>query len=189
MTTTSLNDEAELNEYGYSQELHRSLGSFSSFASGFSYISVLTGIIQLSGFGHRHRRARGDLGLPDRARRAAVGGSVLRRTGGALPHQRVGLQLVGRVGGEKTAWLAGYMMLVTDIVSVAAIALGAQALLPQIWSGFQIIGDGTGTSYAQNAVLLGTIMSVFTTVVNIAGDKVMAMINNAAWPSTPARFA
>src|SRR4051812_43019334 len=51
MTTTPTDDEAELSTYGYPQELHRSLGSFSSFAAGFSYVSVLTGITQLPGLG------------------------------------------------------------------------------------------------------------------------------------------
>ena len=44
-------DDAELNEFGYKQELDRSLGSFSSFAAGFSYISILTGVFQLFYFG------------------------------------------------------------------------------------------------------------------------------------------
>src|ERR1700736_2763662 len=44
-------DSGELAGFGYKQELDRSLGSFSSFAAGFSYISILTGVIQLFAFG------------------------------------------------------------------------------------------------------------------------------------------
>jgi hypothetical protein len=36
-------DSDELAEFGYKQELDRSLGLFSSFAAGFSYISIMTG--------------------------------------------------------------------------------------------------------------------------------------------------
>ena len=36
------------------------------------------------------------------------------------------------------------MMLTASIVTIAAVALAYQLTLPQIWSGFQIIGDGTG---------------------------------------------
>src|SRR5690349_17892521 len=43
-------DSDELAKFGYKQELDRSLGSFSSFAAGFSYISILTGVFQLFGF-------------------------------------------------------------------------------------------------------------------------------------------
>src|SRR5437763_6556259 len=44
-------DSAQLAEFGYKQELHRTLGSFSSFAAGFSYISILTGMFQTSYLG------------------------------------------------------------------------------------------------------------------------------------------
>src|SRR5437660_1108398 len=44
-------DSSELAGFGYKQELDRSLGGFSSFAAGFSYISILTGVIQLFAFG------------------------------------------------------------------------------------------------------------------------------------------
>ena len=45
-------DHDDLATYGYKQKLSRSLGSFSSFAAGFSYISILTGMFQLFGFGY-----------------------------------------------------------------------------------------------------------------------------------------
>jgi hypothetical protein len=35
-------DTDELAKFGYKQELDRSLGLFSSFAAGFSYISIMT---------------------------------------------------------------------------------------------------------------------------------------------------
>ena len=40
-------DAADLKQFGYEQELHRSLGLFSSFATAFSYISPSTGIFTL----------------------------------------------------------------------------------------------------------------------------------------------
>jgi hypothetical protein len=47
----SASDSQDLASFGYKQELHRTLGTFSSFAAGFSYISILTGMFQLFGFG------------------------------------------------------------------------------------------------------------------------------------------
>jgi len=46
----SSDDSNELASFGYKQELDRSLGSFSSFAAGFSYISILTGVTALFSF-------------------------------------------------------------------------------------------------------------------------------------------
>jgi hypothetical protein len=43
-------DSRDLAAFDYSQGRDRTLGSFSSFAAGFSYISILTGIFHL-GFG------------------------------------------------------------------------------------------------------------------------------------------
>ena len=56
-------DSSDLAEFGYKQELHRTLGSFSSFAAGFSYISILTGMFQTSYLGLLLRRARVHLGM------------------------------------------------------------------------------------------------------------------------------
>src|SRR5256885_11248216 len=44
-------DSADLGRFGYSQELKRSLGLFSSFAVAFSYISPSTGIFTLFALG------------------------------------------------------------------------------------------------------------------------------------------
>lgn len=52
--TTSDNDAADLQHLGYVQELVRELGGFSNFAVSFSVISILTGAIQLYGYGLAH---------------------------------------------------------------------------------------------------------------------------------------
>src|SRR5918992_1138422 len=52
MATTAAGDHSdELAEFGYKQELDRSIGKFASFAAGVSYISILTGTFQLFYFG------------------------------------------------------------------------------------------------------------------------------------------
>ena len=64
-------------------------------------------------------------------------------------------------------------------MTLAAVALAYQYTLPQIWSEFQFVGDGTGKyDYAVNAVLLGTVLIIFTTVINALGVKLMARINS-----------
>jgi amino acid transporter len=65
-------------------------------------------------------------------------------------------------------------------VTLSATVLAYQITLPQLWSGFQIVGDGTGTyDFAVNAVILGSVLILFTTVVNAYGVKLMARINSA----------
>ena len=58
-------------------------------------------------------------------------------------------------------------------------ALALQATLPQIAPVFQLIGDGANPAdRARNAVLLGCVLIGLTTVINAAGVRLMARINN-----------
>src|SRR4249920_36570 len=50
-STSDERDTADLAQFGYKQELKRSLGVFSSFAVAFSYISPSTGIFTLFALG------------------------------------------------------------------------------------------------------------------------------------------
>src|SRR6516162_1754356 len=45
-------DARDLAAFGYRQRLDRTLGGFSSFAAGFSYLSILTGLPQLFYLGY-----------------------------------------------------------------------------------------------------------------------------------------
>ncbi len=172
-------DDNALADLGYKPELKRTLGTFHTFAAGISYISILTGTFQLFYFGV-------SLGGPaywwswpmvftgqlmvalcfcELAARYPVAGSVYNWS--------------KRMGGPHVGWLAGWMMTVATMVSLAAVALAYQLTLPQISSVFQVIGNGSGKyDAAANAVLLGTVLIVFTTLINAFGVKLMATINS-----------
>ncbi|NGO44831.1 APC family permease [Streptomyces ureilyticus] len=173
-------DDSELAEFGYKPELKRTLGNFHTFAAGISYISILTGTFQLFYFGF----ASGGpaywwswpmvfggqfmvaLCFAELAARYPVAGSVYNWS--------------KKVGNPHIGWLAGWMMLLASIVSIAAVALAYQLTLPQISSFFQFVGDGTGTyDVATNAVILAAVLILFTTLVNAFGVKLMATINTA----------
>src|SRR6516225_11889335 len=47
MSAARSDDARDLAALGYKEQLDRTLGSFSTFAAGFSYLSILTGIFQL----------------------------------------------------------------------------------------------------------------------------------------------
>src|ERR1700730_13578225 len=49
--TPEATDVNELAGFGYKHELDRSVGSFPAFAARFRYISILTGVFELFGFG------------------------------------------------------------------------------------------------------------------------------------------
>jgi urea carboxylase system permease len=170
----------ELAEFGYKQELDRSIGKFASFAAGISYISILTGVFQLFFFGFAFGgpaywwtwpmvfagQVMVALCFAELAANFPVAGSIY--------------NWAKRMGTATVAWLGGWMMLTASVVTLAAVALAYQYTLPQITSAFQFVGDGTGKyDYAVNAVLLGAVLIVFTTVINALGVKLMARINSA----------
>ena len=83
-----------------------------------------------------------------------------------------------------TSWMAGWIILIGAIVTVAAVAVAYQVILPQISTrssssaarsdvGLYSTPDG-----AKNAVVLALLLVVFTTIINMIGVKVMALINN-----------
>jgi urea carboxylase system permease len=170
----------ELAEFGYKQELDRSIGKFASFAAGISYISILTGVFQLFFFGFAFGgpaywwtwpmvfvgQLMVALCFAELAANFPVAGSIY--------------NWAKKMGTATVAWLGGWMMLTASIVTLAAVALAYQYTLPQITSAFQFVGDGTGKyDYSVNAVLLGTVLIIFTTVINALGVKLMARINSA----------
>ncbi|MGP3776057.1 APC family permease [Streptomyces sp. SDT5-1] len=171
-------DDAGLAEFGYRPELKRTLGTFHTFAAGISYISILTGTFQLFYFGFAHGgpaywwswpmvfagQFMVALCFAELAARYPVAGSIY--------------NWAKKVGNGHVGWLAGWMMLVASVVSIAAVALAYQLTLPQISSVFQFVGDGTGTyDVATNAVVLAAVLILFTTLVNAFGVKLMATIN------------
>ncbi|MFE3826154.1 APC family permease [Streptomyces sp. NPDC059092] len=178
--TQSQDDDDSLKAFGYKPELKRTLGNFHTFAAGISYISILTGTFQLFYFGVKFAGPAywwswpmvflGQLMVAlcfcELAARYPVAGSIYNWS--------------KKLGGPHLGWLGGWMMTTATMVSLAAVALAYQITLPQISSVFQVVGNGTGpTDAAANAVLLGTVLIVFTTLVNAFGVKLMAQINSA----------
>jgi urea carboxylase system permease len=178
-------DSSELAGFGYKQELDRSLGSFSSFAAGFSYISILTGVVQLFAFGFLFAGP-------------AVWWTWLIVLGGQSLVALCFMEMAGqyplagsvynwskRVSGDFAAWMTGWIYVVGSIVTVAAVAVAWQVVLPQVSPKiFQIAGSSADAGYyytvggAHNALVLGAILVTFATIVNMFGVKVMARINN-----------
>ena len=172
--------DSGMEHFGYKESLARSIGAFGSFAAGVSYISILTGTFQLFYFG---------FGTAGPAYLWSWPMVLVGQLAVALCFMELSAKypIAGSVynwskllGSRAVGWSSGWLMLTASIVTLSAVVLALQLNLPRLWSGFQIIGDGTGThDFATNAVILGTVLIVFTTVVNALGVRWMAMINSA----------
>jgi urea carboxylase system permease len=83
------------------------------------------------------------------------------------------------VGSRTVGWMAGWIYLACLVVTLAAVALALQTTLPQISERFQVVGDvSSEVDRAKNAVLLGCLLIVFSTIINSIGIKILATINN-----------
>ncbi|HEY2004963.1 MAG TPA: amino acid permease [Solirubrobacteraceae bacterium] len=177
-------DTQELAGFGYKQELDRSLGSFSSFAAGFSYISILTGVTALFGFGYLNAGPGVWWTWP-----VVVFGQVLvalcfMELAAQYPIAGSVYQWSKQLGAGFFSWMTGWIYIVGAIVTIAAVAVDWQVVLPQITTGFQFLGTKADAGLtitkggAQNALLLGAILVGITTTINMLGVKLMSRINN-----------
>jgi len=177
-------DSQDLAGFGYKQELDRSLGSFSAFAAGFSYISILTGVTALFGFGYLSAGPGVWWTWP-----VVVGGQVLvalcfMELAGQYPIAGSVYQWSKQLTTGYASWMTGWIYIVGAIVTIAAVAVDWQVVLPQITTHLQFFGSAAdaGTTLtkggAQNALLLGGILVIITTIINMLGVKLMSRINN-----------
>jgi urea carboxylase system permease len=181
LTTTPDQDGLDLLGFGYRPLLHRKLGRYASFAAGFSFVSILTTIFQFFGFGFGFGGAAFFWTWP-----AVFAGQFLvalcfAELAARYPISGCIYQWSRRLAGEAVGWFAGWSMIIAQIVTAAAAAIALQVVMPTLWSGFQVTGHDptlTSKSGAANAVLLGSILLVAATAINVVGVEVMARINS-----------
>ncbi len=177
-------DSSELARFGYKQELERSLGSFSSFAAGFSYISILTGVFQLFFFGFASGGPAFIWTWPLVFIGQLAVALCFAEMAGQFPLAGSVYQWSKQIARPATSWMAGWIIVIGSIVTAAAVAVAYQIILPQVWTGFEIVGGPSDVGQtstpagAKNAIILALGLVVFTTIVNIVGVKLMAKINN-----------
>lgn len=139
MSASGSVDSDDLATQGYRQELDRSLGSFSAFAAGFSYLSLLTGLFQNFHLGYSLGGPAffwtwpltflGQLAIALCFAELAAHYPVC---GGVYQWSR-------RIGTRSIGWLAGWVYLASLVVTLAAVALALQQTLPQLWPACQLI--------------------------------------------------
>jgi len=176
---TIRDDALDLARFGYRQELTRTLGGFSSFAASFSYLSILTGLFQMFylGFG-----AGGPMFIWSWP--LVLTGQFLVALGFAelaaqYPLSGGAYQWSKLTGSPRLGFVVGWIYLACLVVTLAAVALALQGLLPQVSPVFQLVGSpGDARVGAMNGVLLGCGLIVVTTALNSVRVAVLARVNN-----------
>jgi len=169
-------DSADLARFGYSQELKRSLGLFSSWSVAFSYISPSTGIFTLFFLGLTTIGgvfiwtwpvvALGQfivaLNFAEVASHYPVAGSVF--------------QWTKYMASRTYAWFTGWMYLFAGILTVTSVvATIPLALIPALnglgWHSLNVASLNTN-------LVIALITLVVITVLNIYGVRLVSIINN-----------
>jgi amino acid transporter len=180
-TTSDQQDSADLAQYGYKQELKRSLGLGSSFAVAFSYISPSTGIFTLFALGLTTIGgvfiwtwpvvALGQfiiaLNFAEVTSHYPIAGSVFQWT-----------KYLARRG---YAWFNGWIYLFAGILTVTAVvATIPLALIPAIDGLPSLVGakEWTIQGTLGTSLVVALITLVVITVLNIYGVRLVAIVNN-----------
>ncbi|HXP22239.1 MAG TPA: amino acid permease [Streptosporangiaceae bacterium] len=169
-------DSADLAQFGYQQELKRGLGTFSSFAVAFSYISPSTGIFTLFALG------LGTIGgvfiwsWPI----VAVGQFIIAlnfaEVSSHYPIAGSVFQWTKYLSRRAYAWGSGWIYLFAGILTVSSVvATIPLALIPAL-NGLGWHSLNAASLHANLAVAL--VVLVIITVLNIYGVRLVAIINN-----------
>ena len=116
---TSLDDTAanDLNEFGSGQDLHRSIGTYASFAAGFSFVSILTTVFQLFGFGFSFAGPFFFWTWPAVLIGQLMVALCFAELAGRYPLSGAIYQWARRLGGDVVGWFAGWTMIIAQIVT------------------------------------------------------------------------
>ncbi len=166
-------DEALLQKFGYKQELRRSLGFISNFAVAFSYISVSTGTFSLFYLGILAGGpaffwtwfivAIGQfivaLNFAELASHFPIAGSIY--------------QWSKRLSGYSLGWFTGWIYFFAGVLTITAVAFTVPIPLLAIFPGIPATILGLN-----NAVFIALLSIVIGTIINVAGVRLMSIINN-----------
>jgi urea carboxylase system permease len=171
--TQDEHDAHHLASLGYRQELQRTLGLFSNFAVAFSYISVSTGTFALFALGIATGGPAFFWSWPIVAAGQFLIALNFAELSSHYPVAGSIYQWSKRIAGPGTGWMIGWFYLGATLLTVTSVAFTLPfTLVPLFQNNFGWVLD-TGTE-----VRIALITLIVTTALNIAGVRLLALINN-----------
>jgi len=175
--TQAARDTADLEKFGYKQELKRELGTFSSFAVAFSYISPSTGIFVLFFLGMSALGAHLFWTWPVVAVFQLIVALNFAEVTSHFPLAGSVFQWTKYLAGRGYAWITGWFYLFAGILTVASVCAALPiALIPVLNNMFG--WELNETLFSADAKVVALITLAVITVLNIYGVKLVAIVNN-----------
>lgn len=182
-------DVHDLHGLGYAQELFRTMGGFSNFAISFSIISILTGAVILFDYGLAWGGpAASTIGWPLVSIFTLMIAAAMAEIASAYPTAGGLYYWASRMGSKNWGWWTAWFNLAGQIAIVAGIDYAAaafvnSAIVTPILSNF-------GVAYGNSSVVLGSfvngqlltmaVLMLIQLVINIAGIRLVALLNDAS---------
>src|SRR2546421_6127965 len=178
-------DERELAELGYKQELHRGWSSFTNFAISFTIISVLAGCV--TNFSYAWNAGGPiaiSIGWPILCGFVLLVAFSMAELTSAMPTAGGPYWWSAKLGGPGWSWITGWFNIVGLVGIVAGVGYGAAFFLQAVLSlyGVHVLGIDFTTANPKTILhedfLLFLIILVLYTGVNIFADRLLAIFNN-----------
>ncbi|HEX8996215.1 MAG TPA: amino acid permease [Ktedonobacterales bacterium] len=163
-------DAQQLERLGYNQELRRTMSTFSNFAATFSYISVTTGIFALFAFGLGTGGPAFFWSWPIVFGGQLLVGLVFAELVSHYPLAGSVFQWTKQVANRDVAWMNGWVYLVAQVATIAAVDFTVPPVIASLL--------GLNASDTHVLIAIALVVLVLTTVVNIVGVRLLAIINN-----------
>ena len=177
MSDQAARDAADLERFGYKQELKRGLGTFSSFAVAFSYISPSTGIFTLFFLGMSALGGFLFWTWPVVALFQLIVALNFAELSSHFPVAGSVFQWTKYLAGRTYAWFTGWFYVFAGILTVASVCATLPiALLPALNSMFGWSLNTDLGSADQRVTALITLALI--TILNIYGVRLVAIVNN-----------
>ena len=176
---TVAQDDAHLRSLGIKPELKRTLGFMSVFAVAFSYISVSTGTFTNQSVGY-------GVGGPATVMWAwfmvIIGQSFVALNFAELSsHFPVAgsiYQWSKRLSNRTLGWFTGWIYFWAGVVTVTAVAATVPLVLSTIFPETIKLADPSPIPTMDMQSFLAIITLIISTIINIAGTRILAIINN-----------
>src|SRR5438270_6839309 len=167
-------DTSDLAGFGYKQELKRILGFYSSFAVAFSYISPSTGIFTLYALGLGTGGPFFFWSWPIVALGQFIIALNFAEVSSHFPVAGSVYQWTKYLSNRAYSWITGWVYLFAGVLTVTAVDVTIPIVLIPLLNYFGLNIPNT----AQSQVIIAALILISTTVLNIYGVRLVAIVNN-----------
>ena len=181
--STATDDERQLAELGYRQDLSRAWSGFTNFAISFTIISVLAGTFTTFAFAWQNGGPVAiSIGWPVLCAFVLMVAFSMAELTSRYPTAGGPYWWANALGGKGWSWMTGWFNIVGLVGIVASVGYGAAFFLYNTLGLYEVsifgMNFADGSKVLAETWLLFALILILYTVLNIFGDRILATLNN-----------